>query len=85
VVTCLIPDPKQKLRNSLEVKHPALSDNMTSGTEKLDNIISFKAFTVAFVVASRNGINHTNLEKASTTTKITVLPALLRGNFPQSL
>jgi hypothetical protein len=44
---------------------------MTSVTEKLEKTLSFNAFTVALVVASRSRTNHTNFENASTQTKMT--------------
>jgi hypothetical protein len=48
----------------------------------MEKIRSFRALIVALVVPSRTGIIQTNFEKASTHTKIAVLPALLWGNFP---
>ena len=77
-MTCLIPSPK----NSLEVKHGALSDTNTSGTEKLQNMLPLRALMIVLVVASLTGTNQTNLEKASAQTSMAVLPAILLGSLP---
>jgi hypothetical protein len=47
----------------------------------MQRTLSLSAFTVAKVVASLIGISQTNIEKASTQTRIIVFPELLSGNF----
>ena len=81
-MTCLILSPKQNCRNSVEVKHVALSDTNTSGTKNLQNMLKLRALMVVLVVASLTGTNQTNLVKAATQTSMAVLSALLLGSLP---
>jgi hypothetical protein len=79
LMTCLMPSPKQNCLNSFDMKHFALSETITPGTENAGNTLPLRVFRVQSSGFPER--DKPNFEKASTQTSIIVFPNLLRENF----